>query len=131
ANAILNGRFQASEEDLMVLKFIAPHDIDDFEKVNIILSEELRTPYKYLRELEDIAVSIKEVGNYIASFPSVNSRFVEYRLLEIYRDLESTRDRVLSMMRESSDEKVQKKAMEVVEQINDLLEKIKKKIEGR
>ncbi|MEM0028772.1 MAG: AAA family ATPase, partial [Ignisphaera sp.] len=56
ANAILNGRFQASEEDLMVLKFIAPHDIDDFEKVNIILSEELRTPYKYLRELEDIAV---------------------------------------------------------------------------
>ncbi|MEM0028771.1 MAG: MoxR family ATPase, partial [Ignisphaera sp.] len=118
-------------EDLMVLKFIAPHDIDDFEKVNIILSEELRTPYKYLRELEDIAVSIKEVGNYIASFPSVNSRFVEYRLLEIYRDLESTRDRVLSMMRESSDEKVQKKAMEVVEQINDLLEKIKKKIEGR
>lgn len=131
ANAILNGRFQASEEDLMVLKFIAPHDIDDFEKVNIILSEELRTPYKYLRELEDIAVSIKEVGNYIASFPSVNSRFVEYRLLEIYRDLESTRDRVLSMMRESSDEKVQKRAMEVVEQINDLLEKIKKKIEGR
>ncbi|MEM0026473.1 MAG: AAA family ATPase [Ignisphaera sp.] len=131
ANAILNGRFQAVEEDLMVLKFIAPHDIDDFEKVNIILSEELRTPYKYLRELEDITMSIKEVGNYIASFPSVNSRFVEYRLLEIYRDLESTRDRVLSMMRESSDEKVQKKAMEVVEQINELLDKIKRKIEGR
>ncbi len=131
ANALINGRLQAVEEDLMVLKYIAPHDIDDFEKVNIILSEELKTPYKYLRELEEIGVSVKEVGNYIASFPSINSRFVEYRLLEIYRDLESTRDRVLAMMRESNDEKVQKKGMEIVEQINDILDKIKRKIEGR
>ena len=108
-----------------------PHDIDDFERVNIILSEELKTSYRYLRELEEIAISVKEVNNYIVSFPNINSRFIEYRLLEIYRDLESTRDRVLSMIRETSDEKVHKKGAEVVENINEVLEKIKRKMEGR
>jgi len=131
AHAILNNRLIANEEDLMTLKFIVPHDIDDFERVNIILSEELKTSYRYLRELEEIAVSIKEVNNYIVSFPKINSRFIEYRLLEIYRDLESTRDRVLSMVRETNDEKVHKKGAEVIENINEVLEKIKRKMEGR
>lgn len=131
AHAILNNRLTANEEDLMALKFIVPHDIDDFERVNIILSEELKTSYRYLRELEEIAVSIKEVNNYIVSFPNINSRFIEYRLLEIYRDLESTRDRVLSMVRETNDEKVHKKGAEVIENINEVLEKIKRKMEGR
>lgn len=131
AHAILNNRLTANEEDLMVLKFIVPHDIDDFERVNIILSEELKTSYRYLRELEEIAVSIKEVNNYIVSFPNINSRFIEYRLLEIYRDLESTRDRVLSMVRETNDEKVHRKGAEVIENINEVLEKIKRKMEGR
>ncbi|ADM28246.1 ATPase associated with various cellular activities AAA_5 [Ignisphaera aggregans DSM 17230] len=131
AHSVLNGRLVASEEDLIVLKFVAPHDIEDFERVNIILSEELKTAYRYLRELEEILISVKEVGNYISTFPTINSRFVEYRLLEIYRDLESTRDRVISMTRETNDEKVHRKAMEVIENINDVIEKIKQKIEGR
>lgn len=131
AHAILNNRLTADEEDLMALKFVVPHDIDDFERVYIILSEELKTSYRYLRELEEIATSIKEVNNYIVSFPNINSRFIEYRLLEIYRDLESTRDRVLSMMRETNDEKIHKKGTEVVENINGVLEKIKRKMEGK
>ncbi len=131
AHSVLNGRLIASEEDLTVLKFVAPHDIEDFERVNIILSEELKTAYRYLRELEEILISVKEVSNYISTFPTINSRFVEYRLLEIYRDLESTRDRVISMTRETNDEKVHRKAMEVIENINDVIEKIKQKIEGR
>lgn len=131
AHAILSGRLAAVEEDLTVLKFVAAHDIDDFERVNIILSEELKTAYRYIKELEEIQKNIKEVYNYISSFPSVASRFVEYRLLEIYRDLESTRDRVLSIARESGDEKVHKKATEVIENLNDILNKIRQKIEGK
>ncbi|MEM1916566.1 MAG: AAA family ATPase, partial [Ignisphaera sp.] len=131
AHAVLNGRFTAIEEDLSVLKFVAAHDIDDFERINIILSEELKTAYRYLKELEEIHRNVKEVYNYISSFPSVTSRFVEYRLLEIYRDLESTRDRVISIVRETSDEKVHKKATEVVEYLNEVLSKIRQKIEGR
>ncbi|MEM3980482.1 MAG: AAA family ATPase, partial [Ignisphaera sp.] len=41
SHAVLSGRLIASEEDLLTLKFIAPHDIDDFERINVILSEEL------------------------------------------------------------------------------------------
>lgn len=129
AHAVLNGRLTPSEEDLMVLKFVAPRDIDDFERVNIILSEELKTAYKYIKELEEIQRNVREVYNYILSFPNVTSRFVEYRLLEIYRDLESTRDRVLAMARETNDEKVHRKAAEVVDDINEILLKIKQKIE--
>lgn len=131
AHALLDNRLYAVEEDLIVLKFVAPHDMDDFEKVNIILSEELKTSYKYLKELDEIYASIKEVDNYVSSFPNVSSRFIEYRFLEIYRDLESTRDRVISMVKETDDEKVHRKATEVVDQINVVLEKIRKKIEGR
>lgn len=130
AHAVLNGRLKAVEEDLMVLKFIAPHDIDDFERVNVILSEELRTAYRFLRELEDIRVSVREVDSYVSSFPAIPSRFVEYRLIEIYRDLEATRERVLTMIKESNDEKVQRVANEVIEYIDHVMEKIKKKIGG-
>jgi len=131
SHAVLNGRLATSEEDLLTLKFIAPHDLDDFERINVILSEELKTAYKYLKELEEIQRNVKEVYNYILSFPNITSRFVEYRLLEIYRDLESTRDRVLAMARETNDEKVHRKVAEVVDDINEILSKIKQKIEGR
>ena len=131
AHAVLNGRLIASEEDLLVLKFVAPHDIDDFEKVHIILSEELRTAYRYLKELEEIYASIKEVDSYVSSFPSVSSRFIEYRLLEIYRDLESTKERVLAMIHETNDEKVHKKVRETVLYIDNVMDKIRRKIEGR
>ncbi len=131
AHALLNGRLVATEEDLLVLKFVAPHDIDDFEKVYIILSEELKTAYRYLRELEEIYASIKEVDSYVSSFPSVSSRFIEYRLLEIYRDLESTKERILAMTHETSDEKVHRKVQEVVSYIDSVMDKIKRKIEGR
>jgi len=131
AHALLNGRLMASEEDLLSLKFVAPHDIDDFEKVYIILSEELKTAYRYLRELEEIYTSVKEVDSYVSSFPTVSSRFIEYRLLEIYRDLESTKERVLSMIHETSDDKVHRKIREVVEYIDSIMDKIRRKIEGR
>ncbi len=131
AHALLNGRLVANEEDIMVLKFIAPHDIDDFEKVHIILSEELKTAYKYLRELDEIYVSVKEVDSYVSSFPSVKSKFVEYRLLEIYRDLEATKERVLAMLNETGDERVHRRIREVVEYIDSVIEKIKKKVEGK
>lgn len=131
ANAVLNGRLTAAEEDLVVLKFVAAHDIDDFERINIILSEELKTAYRYLKELDEIQRNVREVYNYILSFPNVTSRFVEYRLLEIYRDLESTRDRVISMAKETTDEKVHKKVAEVVENINEVLNKIRQRIEDK
>ena len=91
----------------------------------------MKTAYRYLRELEEIYTSIKEVDSYVSSFPSVSSRFIEYRLLEIYRDLESTKERVLAMMHETSDDKVHRKVQEVISYIDSVMDKIKRKIEGR
>lgn len=128
AHAILNGRLKAVEEDLIVIKNIAPHDIEEFEKVSIILSEELKTPYKYLRELEEIKASVREIENYIASFPRIDSRFIVYRLTEIYRDLETTRERVLAMVSESSNEQVEREATDVIALIDRVMGKIRERL---
>ncbi len=130
ANALLNNRYKAVEEDLLVLKYIAPKDIEDFEKVNLILSEELKTPHKYLRELEEIKISVREIVSYISSFPRAPmSRFLEERLNEIYRDLEATRERVASMIIESGDKTVEKVGKDVLEQINAVMDLIRKRLE--
>ena len=128
AHAILNGRLKAVEEDLIVIKNIAPHDIEEFEKVSIILSEELKTPYKYLRELEEIKASVREIENYIASFPRIDSRFIVYRLTEIYRDLETTRERVLAMVSESSNEQVEREATDVIALIDRVMGRIRERL---
>lgn len=143
ANSILNRRTKAQEEDLLVLKYTAPKDIDEFEKVNIILHEELKTPYMYLRELEDIERNVKELMNYVSSFQSsygyiepfapgargTLSRFYEERLNEIYRDLEALRERVSAIIIESGDKNVEAAGKRVIELISSAMEKIRKRIE--
>jgi len=131
AHALLHNRKKVTEEDILAVKYIAPQTIEDFDKVNVILAEELRTPYKFIKELEEISSSLREVEAYISSFMNVNSSYVEFRLLEVYRDLEVTRDRVLSMMKETEDERVHRKAREVLESIARISEKIKMKLEAR
>lgn len=143
ANSLLSGRFKAVEEDLLVLKYTAPRDIEEFEKVNVILHEELKTPYMYLRELEDIERNVKELMSYVNSFQAsygygepfapgaraALSRFYEERLNEIYRDLEALRERVASIIIESGDKNVETAGKRVVEVITTAMEKIKKKLE--
>jgi len=128
ANALLEGRNVATEEDLIVLKYVVPRDQDDLEKVNTIRAEELRTPYKYIRELTEIKANIKEIANYVASLPKVESRFIEYRLSEIYRELEITKERVMSMVIESGNKEVEKVASEVIDSINEVLTLIRKRL---
>jgi MoxR-like ATPase len=128
ANALIEGRSYAEEEDLIVLKYVIPRDWDELEKVNTVLSEELKTPYKYIRELQEIKTNVKEVMNYVISLQGIDSRFVEMRFRQIYRDLEITRDRVMGVMLESSDREVEKLANEVIEVIDVTLEMIRKRM---
>ena len=107
---------------------MVPRDWDELEKVNTVLSEELRTPYKYIRELQEIKTNVKEVMNYVVSLQDIDSRFVEMRFRQIYRDLEITRDRVMGVILESSDREVEKLANEVIEIIDVTLEMIRKRM---
>lgn len=123
AHSILNGRLKATEEDLIVLKYIAPKEIDDFEKVSALLSEELKTPIKYMRELNEIYNNIKEAGKYVDA-----ANESDPRLIDLIRSLKATRDRVMALGKESGDEKVEDFSKEVSSEIDKLLEKIAKKL---
>jgi len=128
ANAVLNGRAVAVEDDLIVIKYVVARDYDELDKVNTILSEELKTPYKYIRELNEIRANIKEILNYVTSLRNVESRFVEMRFREIYRDLEITKERVIGLMLESGNKEVEKLANEVINLIDSVTEVIRGRI---
>lgn len=129
AAALMEGRDRAIETDLLVLKYIVPRDIEDFEKVYTILNEELKTPYRYLKALEEIKVNVRDLANYVASYPRPPlSRFLEQKLIEIYRDLELTRERVVSMIIESGDKNVEKEGREVIALIDSVMDSIKKRL---
>jgi len=128
ANAVLEGRTRAAEQDLLVLKYVVPRDADELEKVNTILSEELKTPYRYMRELNEIKTNLQELLNYVASLQPVESRYVEYRFKQILRDVELTRERVTAIALESQDRAVQKAVEEVLELIDQIASIIRRRI---
>jgi MoxR-like ATPase len=123
AHALLNCRLKATEEDLIVLKYVAPKEIDDFEKVSALLSEELKTPIKYMRELNEIYNNIKEAGKYVEAASESDPR-----LIDLIRSLKATRDRVIALGKESGDEKVEEFSKEVSAEIDKLLEKVGRKL---
>jgi len=128
ANAVLDDRDYANERDLIVLKYVIPRDWDELDKVNMILSEELKTPYKYLKELEEIRNNVREVMNYIISLQGVSSKYLTSRFKLILKDLEVTKDKVLSMMSECNDARVQKVAEDVIGLINDVEKAVNRRI---
>jgi len=123
AHAVLHGRLKVNEEDLVVLKYIAPRDEDDLDKVIAIIAEELKTPAKYLRELADIEANTRELSRIIETIPEYDPS-----LVEVHRNLRIARERVLELARESGNETVEAKAQEVIYQIDALLEKISRKL---
>ncbi len=128
ANAVLEGRSRAEEHDLIVLKYVIPRDWDELDKVNLILSEELKTPYKYLKELEEIRNNVREVMNYVISLENVSSRYIESRFRLMLKDLEVTKERVMSMAKECSDERVRKVIKDILMLIDDAERAIERRI---
>ncbi|MEL9929499.1 MAG: AAA family ATPase [Sulfolobales archaeon] len=129
ASAFLEGRLEAVEQDLLSLKYVIPRDIEDFEKVSTVLNEELKTPQRYLKALEEIRINVRDIANYVSSYPRPPlSRFLEQKLIEIYRDLELTRERVVSMIIESGDRNVENEGRQVIALIDSVLENIKKRL---
>jgi len=123
ANAVLEGRLRAEERDLLVLKYTAPKELQDFDKVNIILSEELKMPERYMRELKDIRNNVQEAAQLVDSMRSYDPR-----LVDLYRSLKIAKSRIISIMRETDDSKVQSLARDTLAEIDSLLEKIALKL---
>ncbi len=123
ANALLEGRTRAEERDLIVLKYIAPRELADFDKVSIVLSEELKMPERFIKELNDIRSNVREAAQLVETMRSYDPR-----LVDLYRSLKIAKSRIVSITRESDDEKVRALARETLAEIDDLLEKIAAKL---
>ena len=123
ANAFMDGRLRAEERDLIVLKYIAPRDISDFDKVSIVLSEELKMPERFIKELEDIKRNVQEAARHVDAMRSYDPR-----LIDMFRSLKIAKSRILNILRETDDERVQYLAKETLRNIDELLEKISYKL---
>jgi len=121
-SAILNGRMVAREEDLYVLKHVAPRDQDEMSQVYAILLDEIRATEKHLKELAEIEANAREAKEYILHVTDFDPRLVDY-----LRSFESVRERVRRMADETSDEVVRKRALDVLSEINELIDLIKQK----
>ncbi|MEB3774537.1 MAG: MoxR family ATPase [Desulfurococcales archaeon] len=123
AHAVLNGRATANENDLIVLKYTVPKDIEDFDKVSIILMEELRTKDRVLRELEEIKANIEAARRTVLKLQSFDPKLIDY-----YRSLKTARNRVTSLVKDFEDQEVMKAAEEVIEMIDDIIQDIMAKL---
>ncbi len=125
ANALLEGRLTANERDLLVLRFIAPRDIDDFDRITVILTEELRMPERYIRELNDIRANVREASRLVGALKSYDPR-----LVDMFRSLKIARSRILTILRDVDDRSVKALAEQVLREIDDVLEKISRKLDA-
>ncbi|MCE4604614.1 MAG: MoxR family ATPase [Aeropyrum sp.] len=123
AHALLNGRRAAEETDLIVLKFTVPRDPEDFDKINIILMEELKTKDRVVRELEEIRKNIEAAQEVIERMQSFDPRLTDY-----FRNLKAARNRVAHLVKDIDDPEVQRLADEIIMTIDILVEEIMAKL---
>ncbi len=123
ASALLNERMVATEEDLLVLKTVAPRDRDEAEQVYAILMDEIKASERYLRELTEIEANIREAKQYIMSITEFEPRLVDY-----LRSFEAVRDKVRRIAEETSDEAIRRRAFDVLAEIGDIITLIRRKL---
>jgi MoxR-like ATPase len=120
AHSLLSGRMVSTEEDLFVLKYVAPHSREDVDKVYAVLLEEIGGIERALRELDEIAMNLRAVKSYVERAERFEPRMIEY-----VRGLEKARDRVKRIASTVHDERVARRAREVLIEIEGVLERIK------
>ena len=123
AYALLNGRKRAVEDDLIVLKYTVPRDIEDFDKVNIILTEELKTKDRIIRELEEIKSNIQAARKAVEKLQTFDPKLIDY-----YRSLKTTRNRITNLVKDVEDQEVIREAQELIELIDDIIQEIMMKL---
>lgn len=122
ASALISQRLVAREEDLFVLKHIAPRDADEMEQAYAILLDEIKATEKHLRELAEIEHNVREAKTYISKVSDFDPRLVDY-----LRSFETVRERVKRIAEDTSDDVVRQRALDVLSEISEVIDMIKKK----
>ena len=120
AHSLLSGRMVSTEEDLFVLKYVAPHSREDVDKVYAVLLEEIGGIERALRELDEIAMNLRAVKSYVERAERFEPRMIEY-----VRGLEKARDRVKRIASTAHDERVARRARQLLFEIEGVLSMIK------
>lgn len=123
ANALVAGRTYATEEDLVILKNIVAGTPDEYTKVSSILDEELKTPQKYIHELLDIENNLLEIQKQMEEYKK-NPTYYQKTLTDLLRTLRTTNDRVQELVKETTYEDVIKRANEVLQLLDSVMEQI-------
>jgi len=123
AHALLNGRLHATEDDLVVLKYIAPRDLDDFDKVETILLEEVKTKDRVLREIREIEANIRSIERLVEQAGEFDPRLIEYS-----KSLRIARNRVENLVRNIDDDEVEREAGNLIDLIERILDMISYKL---
>lgn len=123
ASALINERLIAKEEDLFVLRHVAPRDFEEMERANAILLEEIRATEKFLKELAEIEANVREAKTYIARMSDFDPRSIDYYL----KSFEIVRDKVRRIAESASDDIVRQRAQDLISEINSLIDLIKRK----
>ncbi len=123
AHALIHGRKTATMDDLYVLKYTVPRDPEEFEKIKIILFEELKTSERVLREFEDLQASLETMATEINKLQSFDPRLIDY-----YRTLKSLKEKVKALASDIEDEKVITSATELLEEIDNLINLVMMKL---
>ncbi len=116
AHAILHGRMKATEDDLLVIKYIAPRDLEDFEKIDVILMEEIKTKDRILRELREIEANVKNFERLVESAREFDTRLIEYS-----KNLRRARSRIEVLTRNVEDEEIKNLAEQIIDNIERVL----------
>jgi len=116
AHALIHGRMKAIEDDLLVIKYIAPRDLEDFEKIDVILMEEIKTKERILRELREIEANVKNFEKLVERAREFDTRLIEYS-----KNLRRARSRIELLTRNVEDEEVKNLAEEIIDEIEKVL----------
>lgn len=123
ANAILNGRTYATEDDLMVLANVLSSTKDDYAIIRAVLIEHVQSSEKYLYELKEIENNLNEIQKKLDTPESDMSS-----LTDLIRSLRAARERVEAMKKEALSDEVRKRADQVIGLIDQLVDKAGKKL---
>lgn len=123
AHALMNNRMAVTEDDLLVLKYIAPNTREEAERVYFTLIEELGSREKFLVELNEVENNIREVKALV-----MRIREFDPRLLEYLRGLEKARERVKRIMDYTVDDYVKKRAEDIYTRLVSTIDEIKERL---
>jgi MoxR-like ATPase len=123
AHSLLHGRTKAIEEDLIVLKYVAPQTLEDAEKTYIVLLEEANLRERVLEEIAEVEANVAEVKGLLTRRTDLDPRLVEYM-----RGLEKARDKLKKLLNTSLDDGVKRRALEVLVEVEETIEAIKRRL---